>query len=475
MSALLLTPILALLACAQQPAPAADDLVQALERAISGAIAQAEPSVVAIHRFKSSGSETTLAVRGRGKGRAGEDFPVGAVRLFERDEPDLISFDYGSGVVVGDHGEILTTFHVIKGAERLIVRAAERQQFLAEVIAGDPRSDLAVIAPVEVEGMAGPRLRPIKIGDAATLRKGSFLLALGNPFNAARDGKPSASWGILSNLARRVEADLDEMRAPRAALRLPNYPTLLQLDAKLNLGMSGGAVVNLKGELVGITTSAASPQGFDAMAGYAIPMDRLGRRALETLRQGKEVEYGFLGIKADMGFTNHVDQVQAGSPAANAQLLRGDEILSVGGVTVVDFDTLILAINSFGPGEEVKLKIRRGGEVLERAVVLDKYPVDGEVIVTNRPKPWRGLRVDYPSPLDVRAAAPLFTERPRKAVVVVEVVDGSAAAESGLKKGQLIHKAAGKLIATPRGFAEAVAGSSGPVTLETDTGPVVVK
>ena len=119
---------------------------------------------------------------------------------------------------------------------------------------------------------------------------------MGNPFNAAQDGKPSASWGILSNVARKVEPEQDDdVDVPRR-LSFPNYPTLLQLDSKLNLGMSGGAVVNMKGELVGLTTMAASPAGFDAMAGYAIPMDRIGRRAVETLKQGKEIEYGFLGI-----------------------------------------------------------------------------------------------------------------------------------------------------------------------------------
>ncbi len=82
--------------------------------------------------------------------------------------------------------------------------------------------------------------------NAGKLRKGSFLVVLGNPFNAARDGKASASWGILSNVARRVELDLDDFQFPRqASPQLPNYPTLLQLDAKLNLGMSGGAVVNM--------------------------------------------------------------------------------------------------------------------------------------------------------------------------------------------------------------------------------------
>ena len=119
------------------------------------------------------------------------------------------------------------------------------------------------------------------IGDAGKLRKGAFLIALGNSFNAALDGKPSASWGILSNIARKLDMDLDDNMNVRPKLvRLLNYPTLLQLDSKLNLGMSGGAVINLKGELVGLTTMASSPAGFDAMAGYAIPMDKLGRRAV---------------------------------------------------------------------------------------------------------------------------------------------------------------------------------------------------
>ena len=107
-------------------------------------------------------------------------------------------------MVVGTEGQILTAYHVVKGASQLLVRAAERQQFEAEIIAADPRIDLAVIVPVAIPGMPMPRLRPIRLGDSASLRKGSFLVALGNPFNAAQDGKPSASWGILSNVARKV-------------------------------------------------------------------------------------------------------------------------------------------------------------------------------------------------------------------------------------------------------------------------------
>ena len=181
----------------------------------------------------------------------------------------------------------------------------------------------------------------------------------------------------------------------RTRLNFPNYPTLLQLDSKLNLGMSGGAVINMKGELVGLTTMASSPAGFDAMAGYAIPMDRIGRRAVETLKEGKEIEYGLLGIRAHLASTNRVEDVTPNSPAGQGQLQANDEILGVNDIPVTDFDTLILAINSYAPGDEVRLKIRRAGKELIKTVNLAKYPVDGDMIATNRPPARRGIRVDY--------------------------------------------------------------------------------
>ncbi len=332
---------------AQGQPPAPIDVVSALETVVGDAIAKAEPSVVAIHRTKGENPQETLAVRGKPRPQLFD--PRSARSRFARDGEltDQISFDFGSGVVVGQEGQILTAYHVVKGATLIVVRATERQQFEAEIIAADPRIDLAVIVPVAIPGVPGPRLKPLALGDATVLRKGAFLIALGNPFNAAQDGKPSASLGILSNIARKVPPDYDEMVMLSRRLSFPNYPTLLQLDAKLNLGMSGGAVVNMKGELVGLTTMAASPAGFDAMAGYAIPMDRIGRRAVETLKQGKEVEYGLLGIHAHLSSTNRVEAVTPNSPADQGQLQANDEILSVNDTQVTDFETLVLAINSY--------------------------------------------------------------------------------------------------------------------------------
>jgi S1-C subfamily serine protease len=441
---------------------------------VADAIAKAEPSVVAIHRNKGENPQETLAVRGKPRPQ-GFDPRLPRSRLTRDGElADQISFDFGSGVVVGAEGQILTAYHVVKGASLLVVRAAQRQQFEAEIIAADPRIDLAVIVPVATPGMPMPRLRPIRLGDAASLRKGSFLVALGNPFNAAQDGKPSASWGILSNLARKVPPENDEMAMVSRRLSFPNYPTLLQLDSKLNLGMSGGAVINMKGELVGLTTMASSPAGFDAMAGYAIPMDRMGRRAVETLKEGREIEYGLLGIRAHNALTNRVEEVTPNSPADQGQLQAGDEIMAVNEIPVTDFDTLILAINSYAPGDEVRLKIRRSGKDLTRTVNLAKYPVEGDMIATNRPPAWRGIRVDYLSTWTARPAAPPFIEPLTSGVVVSEVLDDSLASRSGLKKFQVIRQVEKTPVSNPSQFAQAVAGLKGPVTLMTDQGPVTL-
>ncbi len=168
-----------------KPEPQAAAIVAAIEKVIADAIASAEPSVVAIHRSKNENGPETLAIRGRKRAR---NVPMFLTRRASPipDLSNMLSFDYGSGVVIGDQGEILTLYHVVRGASELYVRAAGRQLFEAEVIAADPRSDLAVIVPAMSEGAEFPRLKPIAIGDSGRLRKGAFLIALGNSFNAAR-------------------------------------------------------------------------------------------------------------------------------------------------------------------------------------------------------------------------------------------------------------------------------------------------
>lgn len=477
-SALVALPV-ALTPMVAEDGPGPIDVISALEQAVTHAIEQARPAVVTIDRVKSEDG-TTLAVRGRVAMRAANN-PNGVVFIdgfgMRNDGPassDYVSYDFGSGVVIGDEGQILTTYHVVSGAERLFVRVHGLEPFEAEILAADPRSDLAVIAPVG--GLApfaeGAFPDPIPMGDASALRPGTFLVALGNSHNASRDGQASAGFGILANSARRLIAPSNDF-GQIVPTMLQHYSTLFQLDSKLNLGMSGGAVVNLKGELVAITTASANAVGYDPRAGYAIPMDSLGRHAVDALVEGKEVEYGFLGISLSSP-SNMIREVQPGTPAGEGGLLQGDSIEAVAGQPVVDFDGLVRAVNPLPVGEPVELTIRRDGRVLTKEVVLSKYPIDGEIIATTKSETWRGIRIDFPSVISPRDE--LLTAMARGGVGVVEVISGTPAENAGLRVGQIITQVDGMAVRTPRAFRAAVESLAGkPVRLSTDRGPITIE
>lgn len=440
--------------------PTPDDIVSAMETATIRAIDRARPSVVAIARVRGEEPEKTTAIKGYPPVVEAPVGPDNRPQKFDYAAPG----DFSSGVVIGPDNAILTTYHTLRGSAQIWVRTADRQEFQADILAADPRSDLAVIVP-RATGGNGPKLIPMPIADAETLRPGSFLLTLGNPYNAARDGKASAGMGILSNTARRLHTPVTgDITATRArALFFQYQPTLLQLDAKLNLGMSGGAVVNMRGELVGLTSAAASPVSYDVQAGYAIPMDVLGRRAVDALRKGKEVEYGFLGIVLSDDPPNGVSRVPEGTPAARAELLDGDVIVAVGGRKIDAEDGLTMALAVVPVGQDVKLTIRRNGMEIEKTIFVSKYPVQGQVIATSKSPSWRGLRVDYASVLANSGAFDFNTLSPMAlgGLVVTEVEPDSPAARADIKKNQVISEVNGRPIPTPAEFAKAVSALEG--------------
>ena len=461
-----------------EPAEPAFDVVATLERAVSEAIERARPSVVTIDRLKSADG-STLAIRGAlldpgGINRVDLLALNGMGMIVEPNSADLPSFDFGSGVVIGDEGQIVTAYHVVEGAARLTVRADGFEPFDAVIIAADPRSDLAVIVPRLRPGdvQDGPRLRPIPLGNAESLRPGSFLIALGNAYNAARDGRASASFGILSNTARR----LIPARNPygqSVPTQLHHFSTLFQLDAKLNQGLSGGAVVNMSGELVAITTASANAVGYDPRAGYAIPLDTLGRHAIDALIEGREVEYGFLGISLDSP-TSTIREVQPGTPAGEGGLVKGDVIEEVAGRAVDGYEDLVKAVNPLPVGEPVELTIRRQERSLNTSVVLSKLPIEGNVIATTLPPLWRGLRVDFSSVVTPRGELP-FDAMARGGVGVTSVVGDSPAGRAGIEPGTIILAVEGDAVRKPSEFLERVTEFEGEeVRLETDRGEVIV-
>jgi serine protease Do len=394
-------------------------------------------------------------------------------RRLDLADPAHVPEAFGSGIVIASDGLILTNYHVVRDATKVFVRLSGGKEGYADIHAADPRSDLAVLRLLNAKALP---LKAITISQQAdSIRKGQLVLGLAHPFAAGfRDGSPSASWGIVSNLRRRP--------AGHGRENDPNRPLhylgiLIQTDARLNLGCSGGALLDLKGELIGMTTALAALAGSDTPGGYAVPMTARLRRIVDVLKEGKEVEYGFLGVQADQGAARGpgiaLNQVTPGSPAHAAGLQAGDRIVRINEMDINDADDLFLAVGTLLAGTPARLEIRQARGSRAVTVTLAKYHVPGPVIASNRPAFRRGLRIDYTSVLAQQQPVVRFRwQGIQPGVCVREVQPGSSAAELRLNPGTVITQVNGKDVHTPTEFyQEADKVNSGtPLVLTVVTG-----
>jgi S1-C subfamily serine protease len=472
-----------LLAGAQPPGIDADDLRQALalQRVMQRTVAEVEPSVACILVSRSDAYQRLgLAPEKSRPGRRGDvepEFldsvhpPSGEDRATLRARLDLadprhVPQSFGSGVVLDTDGLVLTNYHVVQDATKVYVRLPGGKGSYADIHAADPRSDLAVLRLLNRKILP---LTPIRLGDADTAERGQFVLSIANPFAAGfRDGQPSASWGILSNIRRRAAT---ARREEDTVKPLHAYATLLQTDARLHLGCSGGALVNLRGELIGLTTALAAIQGGETPGGFAIPVNGGTRRIIETLRRGEEVEYGFLGIqlasRVPDGAGAVVQHVMAGSPARGEGKLRDrDVIVGVDGERLRSADDLFAALGAKMAGARVRLDVRRPGsrDPIRADVTLAKLYVPGKTIASSpgRRPFFRGLRVDYASLLV--QMPPAYSLIPT-GVLVSDVQPNSPADRAFLKTGEVVTHVNGQPVATPAAFYDATANLRGPAEL----------
>lgn len=445
---------------------------EGLERVLSDVIESRGESVVAIAQDRRR--------RAAGDRPSPIDFDPANLRRANPREPDFVPTYFGSGIVVDRGGLVLTNYHVLgfDDEDYIVdhyVTTADRQVYRARIKGADPRSDLAVLELIVPNDAPGGELDlpAMPLGDGGAVKRGTMVITLGNPYAIARDGQASAGWGIVSNVNRKLPASADADLAAGGKTTLHHYGGVIQTDARLNLGASGGALLNLRGEMIGLTTAVAAQVGYETPAGYAIAVDDVFRRALEALKAGREVEYGFLGVQPVQGDVERiddrreqggvrVDRLVRGGPGERAGLRRDDVIMAVNQRAVETADGLVRGVGRFAPDEPVRLSILRDGRASEVVATLTKTRVVGRRVVTERPEPWRGLRVEYPAAM---LAPHELVEIPADCVAIRSVADDSPAKSAALAPGMLVTHVGDVAVASPAAFHRATSRASGSVTL----------
>jgi len=362
-----------------------------------------------------------------------QDFPVGP---FRRGREGSL----GSGIIMEAGGLVLTNEHVILGATRIRVSLEDGREFEAELVGSDPQTDLAVLHLNSREPL--PFVGPGSSGD---LMIGEPVIAIGNPFGLGH----TLTTGVISSLHRSV----------RSGNRV--YSDLIQTDASINPGNSGGPLLNIRGELIGITTAIyQKAQGI----GFAVPVDR-ARQVVDDLIRFGEVRPGWLGLEVgDLDSTLRtsfdfagpggvlVTQVNPGGPGADARVRVGDIIESVAGQPVADFPHYRQLLRSLTVGDRVTLRVFREGEFREASLVAGDFPLSlADDLI------WRrlGLRAREESGEGPVGGEKPETQAPR--VVVDRVEASSPAGQIGLAPGDVLRRVNRTPVQTLDQFRQALA------------------
>ncbi|WP_034912437.1 serine endoprotease DegP [Erwinia sp. 9145] len=322
----------------------------------------------------------------------------------------------GSGVVIdAAKGYVVTNNHVVDKATKIQVQLSDGRKYDAKVIGKDPRSDIALIQLNEAKNLTA-----IKMADSDDIKVGDYTVAIGNPYGLGE----TVTSGIVSALGR-------------SGLNVENYENFIQTDAAINRGNSGGALVNLNGELIGINTAILAPDGGNIGIGFAIPSNMVKNLTAQMVEYGqvKRGELGIMGtelnselakaMKVDAQRGAFISQVVPGSSAAKAGVKAGDVVTSINGKPISSFAALRAQVGSLPVGTKMVLGLIRDGKPLTVNVELQQSSqskVDSGNIYT-------GIEGADLSNYDVKGV---------KGVKIDSVKPGSAAAGIGLKKDDVI-------------------------------------
>jgi serine protease Do len=372
---------------------------------------------------------------------------------------DAADSEAGSGIVLSPDGYVLTNAHVVERAGRVSVVLTDKREYQAEVVGRDLTTDVAVLRLLEAR--AEGELPVADLGDSDALQIGETVLVVGSPFRL----QGTVTQGIVSALGRQIQAIEDDLR----------IEDFIQTDASVNQGNSGGALVNLRGETVGLVTAIASETGYSEGYGFAIPMN-LARRVAEDLITYGEVRRGYLGVDAltvtaadaeEAGMDRiHgvlVQGVVSGGPAARAGVRPGDILLAVGGKPVDELNQFQSRLAQSRPGQRVGLTVWRNGGAreLQASLISQNDPVFQRWLASRDPAavapppaeggtPGTSDAADWGIRFRDLTAADRSRARVSAGALVETVQPGSAADLDGLPEGTIVVEVEGR----PVGSAE---------------------
>jgi serine protease Do len=361
----------------------------------------------------------------------------------------------GSGVIISPEGYILTNNHVIDGATDVRVTLADKRQLQAKVVGSDPKTDIAVLK------VDGSDFHAITIGDSSKVQIGDYALAIGDPFGVGQ----TVTMGIIS-------------ATNRGNLGIEDYEDFLQTDAPINPGNSGGALINDRGELVGINTAILSHgSGGNEGIGFAIPVN-LARSVMTQILDHGKVNRAYLGIMVQdvtpgiskaMNLKDMegvlVGDVTPSGPGAAAGIQRGDVILQVNGKPMADSRQLRMTISMMDPNATVSLKLLRNGNPTDINVKLGNLPADKQQAEGNEgpssssDQALQGVTVEN---LDAQTTRQLGLSPATTGVVVTDIDPTSPLVSAGLERGDVIQEVNHQPVKSVMQFNEAVrkAGSN---------------
>jgi serine protease Do len=336
----------------------------------------------------------------------------------------------GSGVIVSPEGYILTNNHVVAGATEIRVTASDKHEYKARIVGTDPRTDIAVLK------IDATNLPAVTIADSSKVQVGDYALAIGDPFGVGE----TVTMGIVSATGR-------------TNLGIEDYEDFIQTDAPINPGNSGGALVNDRGELIGINTAILSHgSGGNEGVGFAVPSN-LARNVMDQIVRNGKVTRAFMGVSIQevspelakaFGEAEPrgalVGDVSSGSPAEKSGLQKGDIIVELNGKPITDSNQLRMSISMMAPDATANLKVLRNGSELDMAVKLGVLPTDKEQASVEPANPQGALEGVSVGNVSNEAVQQLGLPANTQGVVVTDINPSSPVADSGLRQGDVIQE-----------------------------------